>query len=118
EHWRGRGEEEAEGVEAPAGAGRVVVVQRQVVAPRAQVDVVRVGLPHDAHAERVAVEAGREADVAHLEGQVTEPAHGRHAHAAPSSRLLPAAEAAAPARRAGEGARAAALAHLEPGAAE
>src|SRR5207248_10678006 len=55
---------------------------RQVVAPRAEIHVLSVGLPHDAHAEGLRVEARRGVHVAHPERQVAEAAdpHDGRAH--------------------------------------
>src|SRR5439155_654584 len=59
-----------------------ILVQRQVVAPRAEIHVLSVGLPHDAHAEGLRVEARRGVHVAHPERQVAEAAdpHDGRAH--------------------------------------
>src|SRR5262249_52883235 len=74
---------EAHVVEGAAVHGRVVLVQRQVVVPRAEVDVLRVRLPDDAHTERLGVETGGGAHVAHLERHVAQAAdpYGGHARA-------------------------------------
>src|SRR5262245_17259366 len=69
-----RADHEAQVIERAATSDVGCLMQREVVVPGAQVDVLRVGAPHDPHAEVLLVEGARGADVAHAERDVAEPA--------------------------------------------
>ena len=76
-----RRHDETEMVEALRVAAVITAMQREIVASRAQVRVVRVGLPDKLHSEHANVEIFRALDVGNLERQM--------AHAAIFDQLCP-----------------------------
>src|ERR1700730_11760134 len=71
--------DEAEMVErARIRVARRTAVERDIVASRAQVGVVRIGLPYQAHPEHARVDLGSASDVADPEREMAHAAIGNH----------------------------------------
>src|ERR1700752_3613579 len=71
--------EEAKMIErAGAGVPRRPAMEREIVASRAEVGVVRIGLPYQAHPEHPRVELGRASYVVHPQREMAHAAIGNH----------------------------------------
>src|ERR1700752_4888633 len=71
--------EEAKMIErASARVSRRPAMEREIVASRAQVGVVRIGLPYQAHPEHPRVKLGRASDVVHSQREMAHAAIGNH----------------------------------------